>query len=190
MTWHDLAEVAKARVEFGPIPTQDALPDARSLKRLDRLERLIERTHARNLRIRVDLIHYYTRILQRAHQRAMFARWFTQKIWPWIWIPPLILISVLLFAGFIWTWLGQPTSAAQLGSNILIIIWQLWLWFSSLFVIYWICNKCQGDRATTVLGIVTALTVLFFVLPGFFEPRGKGYYEGGPGDSVHWVAED
>jgi hypothetical protein len=74
MTWHDLAEVTKARVEFDPVPTQDALPDARSRKRLDRLEQLIERTHARNLRVRVDLIHYYTEILRRAQRRALLWR--------------------------------------------------------------------------------------------------------------------
>jgi hypothetical protein len=75
MTCHHLAEVAKARVEFGPVPTQDALPDARSLERLDRLEQLIERTHARNLRIRVDLIRYYTEILRRAQRRAILWHW-------------------------------------------------------------------------------------------------------------------
>jgi hypothetical protein len=76
MTCHHLTEVAKARVEFGPVPTQDATPDARSRKRLDRLEQLIERTHARNLRVRIDLIHYYTEILRRAQRRALLWRRF------------------------------------------------------------------------------------------------------------------
>jgi hypothetical protein len=174
MTWHHLAEVAKVRVEFGPVPTQDALPDARSLKRLDRLEQLIGRTHARNLRVRIDLIHYYTVILRRAQQRAMLGRWFTRKIWPWIWIPPVMLIGVFFFGALIWTLLDQPTTPVQLGINILRVIWRLWLMFSTFFIPYWISIKCQGDGTTIILGIVSVLTFLFFVLPILIE-IGNGY---------------
>jgi hypothetical protein len=74
MIWNDLGEIAKARVEFGPAPQADATPDARSLKRLDRLEQLIERAQARNLKVRYLMIRDYADQLWRAQRRAILWR--------------------------------------------------------------------------------------------------------------------